>query len=94
MFFRSRDARSTDSEAMYRQAMGTTDSLLEKIKQSTASNPAIAVISEVWKQRANVSFLTIIYQLIQEECTPHASVNGRDHRKQRFAMARRLNRDS
>ena len=77
--------RPVASDASYHEAMGASDDLIQKMRESSKSSDAArTVIGHIWAKHHNIPFLTSVFEAVEEMNLPNANGVQRPHpRKQR-----------
>ena len=56
-----------EGDSRYREAMMTSGDLLARMRESsTSTDPARAVMADIWAQHNNIPFMTTVYEAVQE----------------------------
>ena len=59
--------RRGHSDIAYQQAMGASDDLIRRMRESSGSHDAArAVMSDIWAQHHNIPFMTSVYETVRE----------------------------
>lgn len=70
-------ARPCASDIAYHTAMGVSDELIQRMRDhSNSSDPARAVMADVWAQRRNVPFMATVFESVEEMKSGTVYSNG------------------
>jgi hypothetical protein len=66
--------RRGNSDVAYKQAMGVSSDLINRMREYSNSNDAArAVMADIWAQHNNIPFMTSVYQTVEEMKVPRAN---------------------